>query len=174
MLWVVNSSGNLIGGTTVAARNVISANTGIGVSVVSGDDNVVAGNFIGTDVTGTEDCMGNGFAGVRIGSADRTQISGNVVSGNTYGVLIAGGTENSVTGNKIGTNAAGDFKLPNYIGVSIQDAAGQCRDAVSRRCFYSDTHSFAIDATGAVNYRKYKFKSAYLRSVRVKPELTRR
>ena len=45
------SSDNTIGGTTPADRNVISGNTGDGVSLFSGND-LVQGNFIGTDATG--------------------------------------------------------------------------------------------------------------------------
>ena len=57
---ILQSDGNLIGtdGDGVgdaAERNIISANAGDGVVITQGsNDNVVAGNFIGTDVTGTQ------------------------------------------------------------------------------------------------------------------------
>src|SRR5207248_9776641 len=45
-------SNDLIGGTTVDARNIISANNR-GIDLGLGSNHTVQGNFIGTDVTGT-------------------------------------------------------------------------------------------------------------------------
>ena len=48
------SIGNTIGGTTAAAANVISGNASDGVDIDNGtSDNVVEGNYIGTDASGT-------------------------------------------------------------------------------------------------------------------------
>jgi hypothetical protein len=68
------ASGNVVGGTTAAARNVISANTGHGIEIFNAT-NTVTGNYVGTDESGTLD-RGNGGQGVAIGSA-----SGNTVGG---------------------------------------------------------------------------------------------
>jgi hypothetical protein len=58
----VSGSGNTIGGLGVGAANVISGNVGDGVDITgnfdSSGDNLVAGNFIGTDSTGTK-ALGN-------------------------------------------------------------------------------------------------------------------
>ncbi len=50
-----NTTGNTIGGTTSGAGNLISGNTSAGVDIGSAlsTGNVVAGNKIGTDITGT-------------------------------------------------------------------------------------------------------------------------
>ena len=48
-----SASGNTIGGTTAAARNIISANADAGVEIHGANDNLVEGDYIGTDVTGT-------------------------------------------------------------------------------------------------------------------------
>ena len=54
----VNSQtgGNMIGGPTSDARNVIALNGGDGVDLSDGD--IVQGNFIGTDATGSIDLGG--------------------------------------------------------------------------------------------------------------------
>src|SRR5205807_410538 len=56
---IVVSSGatnNTIGGATTAARNIISGNAGYGVLITDSGSaaNVVEGNYIGTDITGTQ------------------------------------------------------------------------------------------------------------------------
>lgn len=123
-------SGVTIGGTTAQARNVISANGNFGVWL--GDpgttDNVVQGNYIGTDATGTV-ARGNTEYGVYIdnGSSGNTiggSVPGarNVLSGDLAGVVItdSGTTGNVVAGNNIGTNAPGTAALGNtYEGVFI-------------------------------------------------------
>src|SRR5215210_2089027 len=104
---------NTVGGTTSAARNVISGNNGYGVSL-SGAHNKVQGNYIGTNADGAAP-LGNNV-GVEIdGGADNT-IGGttaaarNVISGNSlFGIRITftEATGNKVQGNYIGTSAAG-------------------------------------------------------------------
>src|SRR5690606_20660761 len=47
-----NANNNLIGGTTAAERNVISENE-YGIGIVTGDDNTISGNYIGTGPDGT-------------------------------------------------------------------------------------------------------------------------
>ena len=73
------ASGNTIGGS-VAARNVISGNTTTNVGIEGGDDDLIEGNFIGTDVTGT----------VSLGDADVTGLGiDELGSGNTIGGTAA-------------------------------------------------------------------------------------
>ncbi|HSE20418.1 MAG TPA: Calx-beta domain-containing protein, partial [Pyrinomonadaceae bacterium] len=121
----------VIGGTTVAARNVISGNNGAGINLdvttVGPISATVQGNYIGTDITGTLS-LGNG-AGLNVtGKATIGGIAagaGNLISGNTGpGLQLSGGTENAtVLGNLIGTNVTGDRALPNLIGISVQSAS---------------------------------------------------
>jgi len=54
---ILAASGNLIGGTMTGEGNVISGNSSRGVDILGvgglpANDNLVEGNFIGTDVTG--------------------------------------------------------------------------------------------------------------------------
>ena len=120
--------GNTIGGATAAARNVISGNNDTGV-VLSGpgtSTNVVAGNSIGTDLTGTLP-SGNMFRGVFVDNgASNNTVAGNVISSNGfYGVQVNGAntTGNALTGNRIGTDAAGLHPLGSLYGVLVSGAA---------------------------------------------------
>lgn len=61
---VADADSNIIGGTTPAECNVISANHGHGI-ILGGVGNLVRGNFIGTDATGTLR-LGNEFDGINI------------------------------------------------------------------------------------------------------------
>ncbi|MGI9106685.1 MAG: FG-GAP-like repeat-containing protein, partial [Pyrinomonadaceae bacterium] len=112
-------SNNLVGGTTPAARNIISGN-GEGVITEVGTNIQVQGNYIGTDLSGTS-ALPNSNSGVvvRIGAVSNL-IGGtlaearNVISGNgAVGVLIGGANANLVQGNYIGTAADGSSPLGN-------------------------------------------------------------
>ncbi|MGO9111654.1 MAG: DUF4347 domain-containing protein, partial [Thermoguttaceae bacterium] len=123
----------LIGGTSATDGNVISGNAHQGVRIESGSsDNVVEGNYIGTDPTGSVSA-GNLVTGIQItGSANNTiggtaAGAGNVISGNSGpGIEITGSasTGNFVYGNLIGTNASGTGSLGNSgPGVEIDTGA---------------------------------------------------
>lgn len=126
-----NSSNNTIGGTTPAARNLISGNTNLGLYMGgTSDNNVIQGNYIGTNAAGTG-AIGNTNYGMLFDSSDNNTIgglaagAGNVISGNGgRGMSIwNGSTGNVVQGNLIGTNAAGTAALGNgYFGLEIDNA----------------------------------------------------
>ncbi|MDQ4120631.1 MAG: carboxypeptidase regulatory-like domain-containing protein [Acidobacteriota bacterium] len=119
----ITAPNNIIGGTENGAGNLISGNrdgelliVGIGAS-----GNVVQGNFIGTNGTGTAALDSNSFyGGVTIDNALNNLIGGtapgarNVISGNRSGVSIGGSSAsgNKVQGNFIGTGING-AALPN-------------------------------------------------------------
>jgi uncharacterized repeat protein (TIGR01451 family)/CSLREA domain-containing protein len=117
-----NSSGNTIGGTTAAARNVASGNGQFGINVTSlgTGGNTIQGNFFGTNAAGTA-AIANGAGGVALGAANNllggtVNGAGNLISGNSErGVLVGGpaATGNQVQGNFIGTNAAGTAEIGN-------------------------------------------------------------
>lgn len=129
------ASGNRVGGTTAAERNVISGNANDGVRIAGSGtlSNAIQGNYIGTDATGTES-LGN-VTGVRLESGATQNVIGgamagerNVISGNRNdGVWIAGsGTQsNTIEGNYIGTDATGTAGLGNGTGVRLESGALQ-------------------------------------------------
>jgi uncharacterized repeat protein (TIGR01451 family) len=113
------SSGNLIGGTTAASRNVIAASSCHGVSLSSGaNGNFVQGNYIGTNAAGTV-AIPVQCSGVWISDSQNNLIggtasgAGNLISGNAHqGVAISGNAQNNrVQGNLIGTDVTGNNKL---------------------------------------------------------------
>lgn len=65
-------SNNLIGGTDPAASNIISGNRGTGIELgTNGSNNMIQGNYIGTDATGLVN-VGNGASGIRASGLDQT------------------------------------------------------------------------------------------------------
>ncbi|MEK6261443.1 MAG: hypothetical protein AABP62_22825 [Planctomycetota bacterium] len=129
------AASNTIGGTTAAARNVISGNNGYGVRLQTfgtTTNNNVQGNYIGTSVNGTA-AIGNSLSGVQVNATGNTiggtvAGAGNVISGNVqHGVLIQGGINvaNLVQGNLIGTSASGAADLGNaQSGVQVLNSSG--------------------------------------------------
>ncbi len=129
------SKNNLVGTNgdgvnDIGERNLISGNggEGVGINGVGTNFNVVAGNFIGTDVTGSFSVGNVGGAGVVIeggAQSNRIGVNGadkdpggerNLISGNFEdGVNIQdqGTIKNVVAGNYIGTNATATAALAN-------------------------------------------------------------
>jgi CSLREA domain-containing protein len=120
-------SGNTVGGPGSGNQNLISGNTGAGVSIgtpgfgETPTGNTVQNNLIGTNAGGAQ-ALPNG-AGVGLSTAVNNTIGGrlpgegNVISGNRQAgvtMVYAETTGNKVWGNFIGTNApAGDINLAN-------------------------------------------------------------
>jgi hypothetical protein len=138
---IIDSGAVTVGGVAPGAGNVISGNHQGGVTVHGAQSvgDVVQGNLIGTDVTGTK-VLGNAYSGIYIGdwgvpgdAASDALIggtiagAGNVISANgNYGVWITGGgtTGNAVQGNWIGTDKTGTVSLGNAeSGVEIDNGA---------------------------------------------------
>lgn len=132
---IEDAPGNLIGGTTAGARNVVSANfAGITLVGLNAKGNRIEGNFVGTDVTGAV-ALGNANSGIRVNIAPANVIggtaagAGNLISGNSiHGVDIggAGSTGNRVEGNLIGTDRSGLTALPNgREGIRVEGLANE-------------------------------------------------
>ncbi len=114
-----------IGGTTPAARNVIAANS-TGIRLRKGSNELVQGNFIGTNSTGTG-ALPNASHGIEFFGVPGTFPSvtiggtatgaGNLISGNAEdGIFVAGnfgGSDPIIQGNLIGTDVNGVVAIPN-------------------------------------------------------------
>jgi titin len=124
---------NTIGGSGAGAGNLVSGN-GEGV-IISGDGtsgNLVEGNYVGTDASGTAALpndsgilVGAGASANTVGGtsvADRNLISGNSDAG--VEIFGAGTTGNLLEGNRIGTDPAGAGAIGNKrYGVEVTNAA---------------------------------------------------
>jgi CSLREA domain-containing protein len=131
-VYVSNSTGNTIGGSTAGRRNVISGNTSNGVYVV-GNENVVMGNYVGTDISGTV-AIPNGNIGVRIGNGGEAVSSGNIIGGSaagqgnlisgngSYGIQAVVSDLTTIQGNTIGLDASKTAAIPNLFGISLSSA----------------------------------------------------
>ena len=119
------TSGMRIGGTSPAVRNVISGNS-IGILIQSGANQLVQGNFIGTNATGANAIPNN--TGVNISSSDNliggtTAAARNVIGGNSgVGISVTSSTGNRIQGNYIGTDVTGANALGNSDGISTTGA----------------------------------------------------
>jgi titin len=130
------SPNNTVGGTVSSARNIVSASQFAGVFLYQplAINNLVQGNYIGTDVTGTKP-LGNLTNGVGMGGCNHNTIggvaagAGNLISANfgngvhLYFAENVTNHDNTVQGNLIGTDVTGSVALGNHVaGVDIQNA----------------------------------------------------
>ena len=127
------SDATVVGGPSAAAANLISGNTLDGLRIVGSSNNIVQGNFIGSDITATQD-LGNGHDGISIqnvpepGNIAHDNLVGgstpamrNIISGNgRYGIRLfndpgttLGVDETTIQSNLIGTDASGMGPIGN-------------------------------------------------------------
>lgn len=133
-----NATGNTIGGTTAAARNVVSGNGFTGILLDNGSpNNVIQGNYIGVDVTGIAPLPNNGPGIALFDFSDNTAIggaapgAGNVIAFNPAEGIAVGEEEGDVgvirvaiLGNSIHSNAllGIDLLAAGVPGVNPNDA----------------------------------------------------
>jgi CSLREA domain-containing protein len=167
-----SASNNIVGGTTTGAGNVISGNgsSGVFISHEAGPGstgNMVQGNYIGTDVTGTAD-LGNDGWGIAIGGflASGNTIECNIIAfnGKQYncgGVFVLRGTNNAIRGNSIFSNVELGVDL-NDDGVTYNDVGDSDVGAnnlqnfpvltsVSGETITGTTHWNSVTITGTLN-----------------------
>ena len=131
-LRIGGGTGNVVGGTTVATRNVISGNDLDGVEIQT-DPNTVQGNYIGVGRNGTAD-VGNGTNGVAITFSATPGAPGNLIGGTAVGAgnLIAGNSgggielhdsdATTIQGNTVGLDSSGADRGNDGGGIAISDA----------------------------------------------------
>ena len=120
----INSAGrhNVIGGATVGERNIISGNKIYGCIYYGHcSHNNIAGNYIGSDVTGTVSIPN--ATGICVdGSSNHNIMENNLLSGNrSYGLfIVTRATDSNIfRGNYVGCDASGLNPLPNDVGLML-------------------------------------------------------
>lgn len=131
---VLGSIGNVVGGNTLAARNIISGNRQDGVFCAPNSvGNLVQGNWIGVDATGAK-ALGNIMSGIAMDGARSNIVGGleaplgNLISGNGFhGVSFSNRSSgNVIQGNLIGVDQSGLVPVPNSLaGVRIDSDNNQ-------------------------------------------------
>ena len=140
------ANGLFITGGNSVVRGLVINRFREGIVLGTNGGNVVEGNFIGTDPTGTLR-RGNGAVGIDIGApggntvggltpSARNVISSNGVIGAGFGIGMFGTTGNQVAGNFIGADVTGARALGNVgdgirlgIGASANSIGGSSIDA---------------------------------------------
>lgn len=141
-------------------RNIISNSGPEAVWIISGSTgNVVAGNYIGTDITGTVD-FGNS-EGISIDSSDNNIIGTNgsndafnasernVIAGNSTGVFVSNSDNTIIAGNYIGVDATGVTALGNTsAGILINTGSDNTRIGTNADAIYDAIETNVIAGNG--------------------------
>jgi len=124
----------------VVTRNVFSGNSGFGISIGHDDngpgENVIRGNFIGTDASGAV-AVPNGDDGINIFYSTGNVVGGdtraaaNIISGNKGNGVKTGVAGTVIRNNLIGTDVGGAKALANSgRGVAVDDGDATVDDNV--------------------------------------------
>ena len=141
---IAGPTSNTIGGAVAAARNVFSGSSNYdGVSLDGASNNVVQGNYIGTDASGLVALTNAEYGLTLFGASQSNLILGNVISASAnYGVVISdpGTSGNIFQGNNIGVGADRVTPLGNaWQGMILENGAA------------TNIIGLALDGSGADN-----------------------
>lgn len=160
---IEGSSNNRIGGTTTADRNVISGNFTAGVEIFRDEfaggpipsGNVILGNFIGADATGTTNVF-NGGNGINLLGASDTVVggtapgAGNLIRGIFQGILL--GNSRRTTGTRIEGNQIlhNSFGL-SFAGLAQNNLVGGTAPGAGNVIAFQTSQGIAIGGFGVTN-----------------------
>ena len=161
------TTGNIIGGTNINARNIISGNFEYGVftSDTNTAGNVIENNYIGTDASGAN-AIANPFSGMLVGYGTSNNIIGsNVISGNVgYGIFMTNTTGNTIFGNTIGMSASGEAALGNTAS-GIVVLGGVSNNIIGPHNIISANLDYGIEVIGVGGVTKNVIFGNYLGTV---------
>ncbi len=121
---------NTVGSTNPAGKNTIASDvggaTGIRVTNAASRENLIIGNYIGTDVNGTTN-LGGGFNGVILLNSVKNQVGDgsaagrNLITGWSWGIRIQSSDSNVIIGNYVGLDVTGQIPFPNTnVGIFLE------------------------------------------------------
>ncbi|MCA9206135.1 MAG: hypothetical protein KDA59_23950, partial [Planctomycetales bacterium] len=126
-----DSYGTLVGGTSATERNIISSSGGWSV-IAAGNDNIIQGNYVGLNATGTAvlPTMGGilvsgSYDGYLVGGTDPG--AANYIAGTTWGGITADGgamTNLRIQGNSVGVGPNGDVFGGGGAGIRLNNVTG--------------------------------------------------
>lgn len=162
------ASSNFIGDTTYYGRNVVSGNTGHGISISNAggpaSNNFIIGNYVGTDSTGTID-RGNTNNGINVASESNIIGTGqansrNVISGNGFSGISITATNGDiiVAGNLVGLTVD---SLPLGNSISGVQITGGSNDTLFANVIAYNTNSGVSITGGATNKHIVRANSVY-------------
>ncbi len=118
---------NTIGGSTFSERNYLYGNRNGMYLTAEAENNLIEGNYFGTNAEGLED-LTDANTGIWVFGSDNI-VRNNLISGYSGSGIhisrtdpITPSSRNWIEGNTIGLNASGDGFIPNRYGISIDSA----------------------------------------------------
>jgi hypothetical protein len=148
----LSAAGSVVRGLVINRFTGVGADKGAGIDIRASNI-TIAGSYIGTTSAGTADAGNSGrgvyihlgATGMTVGgttAADRNVISGN---DGDAGVFIGNASGNTVLGNYIGLNAAGNSAIPNSgAGVFIDNGANNNTIGGAAGNFISGNSAFGV------------------------------
>ena len=126
-----------VGGELTIDNNVIAGHSAANIFLIMIQfaptlfAQTITNNLIGTDVTGQQSITPQGVGIITLSTANLPgtyAINNNIVSGNTYGILLGQNgyvpiIDAYISGNFIGTDSTGSFAIPNTLDGILIDSA---------------------------------------------------
>jgi hypothetical protein len=161
----ISGGGTTIKGLVISGfKRDASFGGGMGIrlpDVAGNSDNVIAGNFIGTDASGTTAVANEGVGVATFFNSTNNTIGGtapadrNLISGNGSSGISLTSTDNKVQNNLIGTDKSGTNDLGNgFSGVSVgasNNSIGDGTSGGSNTIAFNGQDGVEVDVTSTRN-----------------------
>ena len=114
-----NGTDNTIGGSSAAARNIITSSlSGVVISKPSGS-NRIEGNYVGTTPDGNANPDLRNVQGIVVGGTGGSVVRKNLISNNATGIVVVEGFGQIIQSNIIGADPEITKAVPNDVGINV-------------------------------------------------------